>query len=105
TQGLQVVGHRHEVPGHGPDLPDHDQGPHGDGLPGVEAATYADGDELLMHVQSGYLGKDGVHSALLRRRASEDVAKGDILLRVLPGDRGQQYRVRGDVRVRLTLGL
>jgi hypothetical protein len=44
-------------------------------FPGFEAATYADSDELLMHVQSGYPGIDGVHGDLLRRRASEDVAR------------------------------
>ena len=31
--------------------------------------------------------------------------EGDILLHVLPKSRGQQYRVRGDVRARLTRGL
>jgi hypothetical protein len=30
---------------------------------------------------------------------------GDILLHVLPDKRGQQYRVRNDVRTRLTRGL
>ena len=31
--------------------------------------------------------------------------EGDILLHVLPKSQGQQYRVRGDVRARLTRGL
>jgi hypothetical protein len=70
TQRLQVVGQRQKVPGHGSELPDL-----GEEFPGFEAATYADADEFLMHVESGYLGKDGVHGALLRRLASEDVAR------------------------------
>src|SRR5262245_31991738 len=83
-------------PGHGPVGPDLDEE-----FPGVEAATYADGDELLMHVQSGYLGEDGVHDELLRRRASEDIARETFCSACSPGDRGRQDRVRGDVRARL----
>src|SRR4051794_26579407 len=41
-----------------------------------------------MDVEPGYLGEDGVHGGLLRRRAPEDVAVGVILLRVLPGEPG-----------------
>ena len=70
-------------------------------FPGVEAATYADSDELLMHVQSGYLGKDGVHGESLRRRASEDIARETFCSACSPRVRGRQYRVRGDVRARL----
>jgi hypothetical protein len=83
TQGLEVVGHRPEVPGHGREGPDL-----GDEFPGFQAATYGHGDDFLMDVETGYLGKDGVPSELLRRRASEDVARRDILLRVLPGGPG-----------------
>ena len=53
--------------------------------PAPVCGLYADSDELLVHIQPGYLGKDGVHSEFLRKRVSEDVAKGIILLRVLPG--------------------
>jgi hypothetical protein len=63
----KVVGQREPVPGHGPKLPDL-----GDEFPGFEAATYADADEFLMHVQAGYLCKDGVHGALLLGTVSED---------------------------------
>ena len=70
TERFEVVGQRQEVPGRGSKSPDL-----GEEFPGFQAATYANGKELLMHVQSGYPGIDGVHGDLLRRRASEDVAR------------------------------
>jgi hypothetical protein len=46
----------------------------GEEFPGFEAAAYADGNKLVMHVKSGYLVEDGIHGSLLGRPVPEDVA-------------------------------
>src|SRR5215831_11548406 len=43
--------------------------------------------------------------SLQRSLPPGDIERGNNLLRVLPADRGQQFRVRIDVRVRLSRGL
>jgi hypothetical protein len=63
-------------------------GPRGRGFPVSRRQRTATVMTFVMHVESGCLGKNGVHGEFLRRRASEDVAIGDILLHVLPDSPG-----------------
>src|SRR6516225_2463578 len=100
AQRLQVVGQGSEVPGHRPEGTDL-----GEELPGFLATADGTLNPLEMHVQPGYLKKQRVHGAPPKEAAVGNVEELNNLLRVLPNRWGQQFRVRVDVRARLSHGL
>ncbi len=101
AQSLQVVGQRSQIPGHCPEGADL-----GEQFPGRLATADSTLNGPEMDIKSSYLGQQGVHDApSLQEAAAGDVAELNILLRVLLDPRGQQFRVRGDIRARLLCGL